>query len=221
MIIAAVHTAMAMVEPTKELFSKYLPNIRLINIVDESLIQDVISAGKVPDAVKKRLINYYYSAVDAKSDIIFNTCSSVREVAAIARNFIPVPIIRIDEAMAEEAIVKSGRIGVLATLPTTLGPTCRLLELKAAEIGKSITVIEGLAGGAYQAVIEGNKEKHDELILNKALEIADKCDVIVLAQGSMARMEEQLALKTGKIVLSSPLRGILQIKEFIESNFGK
>ena len=60
MIIAAVHTAMAMVEPTKELSSKYLPNIRLINIVDESLIQDVISAGKVPDAVKKRLINYYY-----------------------------------------------------------------------------------------------------------------------------------------------------------------
>ena len=221
MIIAAVHTAMAMVEPTKELFSKYLPDIRLISIVDESLIQDVISAGKVPDAVKKRLINYYYSAVDANADMIFSTCSSVGEIASLCRNFIPIPIIRIDEAMVDEAIGRSEKIGVLATLPTTLGPTCRFLELKAAEKGKSVKIIQGLADGAYQAIVEGNKEKHDGLILEKAFEISDKCDLIVLAQGSMARMEEQLVLKTGKIVLSSPLRAVLQIKEFIGLNFVK
>ncbi len=221
MIVAAVHTAMAMVDPTKELFSKYLPDIRLISIVDESLIQDVISAGKVPDAVKKRLINYYYSAVDANADMIFSTCSSVGEIASLSRNFIPIPIVRIDEAMVNEAISSAENIGVLATLPTTLGPTCRFLESKAAEKGKSIKIIQGLADGAYQEIVKGNKEKHDRLILEKAFEISDKCDLIVLAQGSMARMEEQLVLKTGKIVLSSPLRAVLQIKELVEVNFAK
>lgn len=86
MIVAAIHTALAMVEPTKALFAEHLPDVRLINIIDESLIQDVISTGSVPPAVKKRLLNYYFSAVDAGADIIFNTCSSVGEIASVARS---------------------------------------------------------------------------------------------------------------------------------------
>ena len=42
--VAAVHTAMAMVEPVKALFQENLPGVRLINIVDDSLIQDVITS---------------------------------------------------------------------------------------------------------------------------------------------------------------------------------
>jgi len=219
MIVAAIHTALAMVEPTKALFAEHLPDVRLINIIDESLIQDVISTGSVPPAVKKRLINYYYSAVDAGADIIFNTCSSVGEVASIARNFIPVPIIKIDEAMATEAVSKSNRIGVIATLSTTLGPTCRMIEAKAFETGKKISIVEGLANGAFQAIISGDKETHDSIIMRTALELADQCDAIVLAQGSMARMADAISEKTGIPVYSSPLSGVISLKAFIEANY--
>lgn len=218
MIVAAIHTALAMVEPTKALFAEHLPEVRLINIIDESLIQDVISTGSVPPAVKKRLINYYYSAVDAGADIIFNTCSSVGEVASIARNFIPVPIIKIDEAMATEAVSKSNRIGVIATLSTTLSPTCRMIETKASEIGKKISIVEGLANGAFQAIISGDKDTHDS-IMRTALEMVDQCDAFVLAQGSMARMADAISEKTGKPVYSSPLSGVLSLKAFIKANY--
>ena len=69
--VTAVHTALPMVEITSTLFNEYLPNVRLINIVDDSLIQDIISAGKVPPAVARRLIGYFFAGVDAGADLIF------------------------------------------------------------------------------------------------------------------------------------------------------
>ena len=214
--VFAIHTAMPMVEPTKELFAQYLPDVRLVNVVDESLIQDVIAANEVPPMVKKRLMNYYYAALDAGADVIFNTCSSVGDVALLAKELMPVPLVKIDDAMAEKAVVNYKRIGVLATLETTLSPTVRLIKHFAQAALKTVTIVDQLAEGAFEAVISGDKDKHDKLILDAAIKIADKVDVLVLAQGSMARMEEELKLKTGKEVLSSPLSGVLSVKEVVQ-----
>lgn len=215
--VVAIHTAMPMVEPTRELFSRHMPDVRLINIVDDSLIQDVIEAGEVPSAVEKRLINYYYSAIDAGADVIFNTCSSVGDIALKAKDLFDIPLVKIDDSMAEAAVQESSSIGVLATLPTTLSPTVRLIQHFAKKMGKEISIAEGLAAGAFQAVIAGDREKHDQLILDAAQRIAGQVDLIVLAQGSMARMEDQIAQTTGKKVLSSPERGVLNVKEVLAS----
>jgi aspartate/glutamate racemase len=194
-----------------------MPDVRLINIVDDSLIQDVIEAGEVPSAVEKRLINYYYSAIDAGADVIFNTCSSVGDIALKAKDLFDIPLVKIDDSMAEAAVQESSSIGVLATLPTTLSPTVRLIQHFAKKMGKEISIAEGLAAGAFQAVIAGDREKHDQLILDAVERIAGQVDLIVLAQGSMARMEDQIAQTTGKKVLSSPERGVLNVKEVLAS----
>ena len=213
--VVAIHTALPMVEPTRDLFEKYLPAIRLIHMVDDSLIRDVISAGNVPTGVKERLINYYSSALEAGADVIFNTCSSVGEVAIEARTTLPVPLVKIDDAMASDAVSRAVRIGVLATLPTTLAPTVALLGRFASQQEKEISVYEGLAEGAFQAVISGDRETHDRLILESARKLAPKVELFVLAQGSMARMEQQIADVTGKTVLSSPERGVLEVKKVL------
>jgi aspartate/glutamate racemase len=215
--VVAIHTAMPMVEPTKQLFARHLPDVRLINIVDDSLIQDVISAGDVPPAVKKRLMNYYDAAIDAGADLIFNTCSSVGDVALEAKEILAIPLVKIDDAMAEKAVAASSSIGVLATLPTTLSPTVRLIRHIAGKADKEVQITEGLAQGAFQAVISGDQETHDRLVLNAAREIAGQVDLFVLAQGSMARMEGRIAETTGKKVLSSPESGVLNVKEVLES----
>ena len=214
--VFAVHTAFALVEPTKQLFAEHLPDVRLINMADESLIQDVIQAGEVPPAVAKRLINYYFAGVDAGADLIFNTCSSVGEVADLARPLLEVPMVKIDDAMVIEAINSATSIGVLATVSTTLAPTIRLVQAKAAEAGKDVAVVDGLAEGAFQAMMSGDSATHDRLILETGKRVAAEADMLVLAQGSMARMEESLAQATGKPVLSSPLRGVLAVKAALE-----
>ena len=95
----------------------------MIHMVDTSLIEDVISTGRVPDAVNKRLWHYYESALLAGADLIFNTCSPVGDVAIDARSSLDIPLIKIDDAMAERAVRSATHIGVLATLSTTLDPT--------------------------------------------------------------------------------------------------
>ena len=156
-------------------------------------------------------------ALEAGADLIFNTCSSVGDVALEAQKELDIPLVKIDDAMAREAVAKGSVIGVLATLSTTLDPTIRLLMHFAREAGKEVQVKRGLAEGAFQAVISGDRKTHDDLILKAAMKLAPGVDLFVLAQGSMARMEKQLAESTGKSVLSSPEKGVLHVKQVLES----
>ncbi len=211
--VAAIHTAAPMVEPTKRLFAEHLPDVRLFNIADDSLIQDVIRDGKVTGRTARRLVGHYFAAADAGADVIFNTCSSVGEIADLATALVPIPIVKIDDAMCARAVNQCTRIGVLATLPTTLGPTVRLIRRHAERLSKTVEVIEGLAEGAFAAVINGDAARHDSLILDTARRVSECVDLLALAQGSMARMEKTLADETGKPVLSSPLSGVLEVKD--------
>lgn len=215
--IVAVHTAMALVEPLTRLFREYLPEVKLNHIADDSLIQEVIANNAVTPAVRRRLLNYYTAAADAGADLVFNTCSSVGKVAEMGDLTTAVPVFRIDGPMAEKAVLEGQKIGVIATLPTTLTPTVQLLQDKAAAAGRTIEVVEGLAEGAFAAGMSGDKETHNRLIEEAALKIADRVDTIVLAQGSMAAMEEKLAAMTGKRVLSSPLLGVLGVREYLKA----
>lgn len=215
--IVAVHTAMALVEPLNLLFKEYLPEVKLNHIADDSLIQEVIANNAVTPAVRRRLLSYYNAAADAGADVVFNCCSSVGGVAEMGDQVAPVKVFRIDGPMAEKAVREGKRIGVIATLPTTLQPTVQLLLDKAAEAGRQIEIVDGLADGAFAAGQSGDKATHDRLIEEVAKKIADKVDVIVLAQGSMAAMESKLVEMTGKVVLSSPLLGVLGVKEWLKA----
>ena len=143
--------------------------------------------------------------------IILNTCSSVGDVADQAAYFVSTPIVRIDRAMAQQAVRQGTTIGVVATLATTLDPTVRLVTTEGSAAGKSVTVVPVLASGAYDSLVAGNPADHDRLIKEAAIKVADTVDVFVLAQGSMARMEQSLADATGKVVLSSIRLGIRSV----------
>jgi Asp/Glu/hydantoin racemase len=214
--VAGFFTAQAIVEPIKQLFAEILPGCRLINIIEDAMIQDVIAAGRVTPEIARRLVRYYLAAQDTGADLIFNTCSSIGDVTIMARSLVNIPIVKIDDAMAAEAVRIGERVGVLATLPTTLAPTVRLVKAQAELAGRNVSIVEGLAKGAYEALIAKQPERHDTMVTEAAERVASQADVIVLAQGSMARMEEALARKAGKPVLSSPRRGVLDVKRTLE-----
>jgi Asp/Glu/hydantoin racemase len=211
--VVCVHTAMALVGPLTETFRELIPEVQVEHIAESSLIKEVIANNAVTPAVRRRLLDYYNAAADSGADIIFNTCSSVGDIADLGNSISRVPVFRIDRPMAERAVQEAQRIGVISTLPTTLDPTCRLLKNCAAEAGKEITLVEGLADGAFAAGQSGDSETHDRLIAEAAQRIADSVDLFVLAQGSMARMEQRLSELTGKPVLSSPVLGVLGLRK--------
>ena len=216
--VVAIYTAMAigLMNDIKQMVAEEIPGCRLINIADDSLIQDVIKANEVTPAVSRRLMDYYRAAEEAGADVILNTCSSIGEVADMGKKCARVPLVKIDDAMALKGVQMGDRVGVIATLPTTLGPTVRLVQRKADETGKKITVVEGLAKGAFEALMSGKAEEHDALILQTAKDIANQVDVIVLAQGSMAKMQDKLSQATGKPVLSSPRLGVQEVRDILK-----
>ncbi|TDF90516.1 aspartate/glutamate racemase family protein [Paenibacillus piri] len=216
--VVAIYTGQGLADPLKQLFQQVLPDCRLVNIIDDGLIHDVNREGEVSKAIVRRLIGYYRQAADMGADVILNTCSSVGEIVDLALPLIDVPIVKIDEAMANEAVRSFGRIGVIATLPSTLQPTVRLLKAQAAKLGREVAVADGLADGAFHALINGRPEEHDRLITETAQLLAASCDGLVLAQGSMARMEQRLGELTGKPVLSSPRLGLMAVKAMLEQN---
>lgn len=213
--VFCVHTAMALVEPMNKLFKELMPEVKLNHIADDSLIQEVIANNAVTPAVRRRLLSYYNAAADAGADVVFNTCSSVGDIADYGNGYARIPIFRIDQPMAAKAVTSAQRIGVISTLPTTLDPTCRLLQNEAKKAGRDVVLVEGLADGAFAAGQSGDSETHDRLIAEAAQKIADKVDLFVLAQGSMARMEQRLSEMTGKPVLSSPVLGVKGLRKFL------
>jgi Asp/Glu/hydantoin racemase len=213
--VALIHTGFVLVDILTNLFKEIIPDAELIHIVDDSLLREVLKNGKVTKPVINRMINYFKAAEFYNVDCILNVCSSVEEVVDIAREIISTPIIKIDEKMAEEAVKRAKVIGVAATLNTTLNPTCRLIESKANEINRKIDIIRILCPGAFEALVDGDLKKHDEIVLRDINELAKKVDVIVFAQGSMARLVPDLDRSLADKILTSPRSGVLEIKKIL------
>ena len=198
------------------LFDEIMPEVRRINILDDSLLDDCISSGEVTADVTRRLCGYIRAAEEAGADAALSLCSSVGPAIDVARRIVGIPVIKIDEAHTEEAVQSADRIGVLATVATTMHPTVALIREKARQLGRDVVVREGLAGSALQALMKGDRARHDEMLLAKASELASEVDVILFAQASMTRLESAVAEQTGLPVLSSPRRAVLRAKDVLE-----
>ena len=213
--IVVVHTGPVTVQPIKDQFTQFLPDARIINIVDDSLLNDVRSAGQLTPEVTSRLYSYMLNAQAMGADLILNACSSVGEASDLVGAMIRTPIIKIDEAMALEASRIGQRIGVVATVSTTLEPTLRLIQKKANQHGRPVTLIKRIADGAFEALLAGDGERHDAILKQTIVALMEEVDVVVLAQVSMARLIPALGA-TRVPVLSSPQSGVQAVQRALE-----
>lgn len=213
--VVVINTSFVSVNDLKDLFNEIIPSVKMINIVDESLLADVLENGKMTKNIVSRICVYAKEAEAMGADIILNQCSSVGEAVDVARNLINIPYIKIDEPMAEEAVKIGGNISVIATVPTTLGPSIRLIERTAEDMKRKVSIKKCLVEGAFDALVkEGNKEKHNNLILEIIKEESKTSDAIVLAQGSMICLLPRLT-DIRIPVLTSPRSGVTRIKQLL------
>jgi Asp/Glu/hydantoin racemase len=215
--LAILHTTPATIEPLKALAAEFLPGCEVVNFVDDSILPQLGRNSGDVGAVEGRLLQYARFAEEVGAQAILSACSSVGEVVAKARQEVTIPVVRIDEAMAEEAVRLGRTIGVAATLATTLNPTIRLLRAKAAAAGVEIEVRPALVDAAYQRLMAGDNEGHDDLLVEALSELAGGVDVIVLAQASMARVLPRIPERVRGKFLSSPRSAMARVKEVLEA----
>lgn len=211
--LAIIHTSTATVEPLRTLAGELLPEVRVINFVDDSILPQLAANGGEIAAVAGRVGQYMQFAAEAGADVILEACSSIGELVGPARAALNIPVVRIDEAMAAAAVARGERIGVAATLATTLAPTRRLLEAQAAIAGRPITIVPALAETAYQRLMAGDRAGHDAELAAVLHALAPTVDCVVLAQASMARVLPQLPAEERDKFLTSPPLAMAQVRE--------
>ena len=86
MQLAFVHTSASMIPVFKSLADELLAGHSVFNMVDESLLSDIIRDGKCPPNTAKRLVGHVLAAEGAGAEMILVTCSSMGRAVEAAAN---------------------------------------------------------------------------------------------------------------------------------------
>lgn len=213
-VVTVVHTSLVSHDHLKELFAEIIPSVEIHNIIDDSLLAEVSHVGHITPGIVNRMCKYFEAAAAIGSSMILNQCSSVGEAAEIAAHTVDIPVLRIDEPMAETAVSLGSRIGVIATVASTVKPSCDLIRKVAEREKKTVEVVPYLIDGALKVLMTEGQAKHNALVYDVIKKCEKECDVIVLAQGSMVVLIPDL-LDIEKPVLTSPRLAIEKIKELL------
>ena len=123
------------------------------------------------------------------ADGVLVTCTSVNEATKFIRPLMNIPILNIEEPVAEMAVKNGKKIGILGTIPTSPAALGRVVQEKAAELGKEIELVPVVAEGAFDVLCAGDVKKHDEMVCESLEKLAKEVDVIAFSQISMSLID--------------------------------
>lgn len=215
--VALIHTVKSVSNTFEDQLKASLSqDIKVYNLLDEFLVKNPNEIGEFTTNNINRLYNDIKNQELTGADVIVVTCSTLTPSVEKIRPFIRTPIIAIDDAMTKKAVEIGSKILVMATAQSTIGPTCDKVLNDAKMANKEVAIERIVFPEAFAAMQAGDMETHNRIVLENS---KDKTgyDCIVLAQASMAHLEEEIAKNCGCPVLSSPRLCITQVKDFLEN----
>lgn len=209
MRIALIHALRHSPPPIEAAFAELWPQARLMNLLDDSLSGDLARDGRLTEAMTQRFLDLSDYAKRTGADGILFTCSAFGPcIEAVQRALAPMPVLKPNEAMIEEAqALGGGTIGLLASFAPTLASM-------PPEFPDSLHIVPKLAEGALAALDRGDAAEHDRLAVLAAEGLKD-CDAIALAQFSLARAAPGIAAATGKPVLTTPGSAVRKLRRLL------
>lgn len=208
--LTILHTTLATTTTIPAMIRELYPDeFDIVNVLDDSLLNDIKCSGRMSASIIERFIQYACIAKNNGSDALLLACSSLGKAADIARELLDIPLYKIDEPMADQAVESGNNILVLGTVKSTLEPTSDLIRSKRKSQEQSVTCI--LIPDVFE-LYEIDRERHDQKIAEVIQEHWNTYDVIVLAQASMANAIQYITQGREKIVTSLPL-GLKQLQE--------
>jgi Asp/Glu/hydantoin racemase len=216
--VAVLHTSTVFVNDDlilRNLFAEILPDVELLEFVDTDLLATVTREGCIAPAAVRRILHLAQAAEQAGAAVILSACSAIGPAIPTARHAVSIPIVPIDEPMAQRAIHTAEEIGVLATLGLALGPMVDLLEQQARAAHRPICIHRMLVPDAFDALEAGRQEVYDALVIEAARELAAVADVIVPAQVGLARLVPRLHAATGRKVFHGPRLAVNYVKQLL------
>ena len=208
MRIALIHALKHSLVPIEASFAKLWPEATLMNLLDDSLSADVARDGRLTPAMTDRFLALGRYVASTHADAILFTCSAFGPcIEAVARDLSPMPVLKPNEAMIEQAAARGHRIGLLSTFPPTL-------QSMPSEFPGTVQLVTKLAEGAMAALDRGDRAEHDRLVVQASRDLRD-CDLIALAQYCMAQAAAMVAEASGVPVLTTPDSAVAKLKTML------
>ena len=187
-----------------------------MNLLDDSLSVDRAKAGQLTDAMVQRFIDLAQYAKGTGCNAILFTCSAFGPAIEAAGEAVQLPTLKPNEAMFEQALAQcaesGGKLGLIATFQESIPSMSGELLQMAQRRGITVELRSAFVAEAMQDLAEGRAEQHHRKVADASRQLAD-CDVVMLAQFSMAGalplVQQQLACP----VLSSPDCAVLALKK--------
>lgn len=206
--IALIHALRHSPPPIEAAFARLWPGQVLMNLMDDSLSADLAREGSLTPRMTERFLTLARYAAGTGADAILFTCSAFGPcIEACMRDLAPLPVLKPNEAMIEEAAMTGRRIGLLVTFAGTIASMTP-------EFPSTITVVPRVAEGGLAALDAGDLAEHDRLAEAASRELAD-CDAIALGQFSLARAKPLVERATGKPVLTTPDSAVMKLKRLL------
>jgi hypothetical protein len=214
MRVALIHALKHSIPAIEEAFSRLWPEARLANVLDDSLSADLARDGALTSAMHQRFLTLARYAASCGADGILFTCSAFGLcIEACARDLAPLPVLKPNEAMIEEAVALAGPTGRVALL-ATFAPTLASMPSEFAAVAPKLTVVPCLAEGALAAMDRGDLDGHDRAAA-RAVASLPNVDAIALGQFSLARAAALVAAASGKPVLTTPDSAVRKLRRLL------
>jgi Asp/Glu/hydantoin racemase len=208
MRITLIHALKHSIAPIEAAFARLWPHASLMNLLDDSLSADLARDGNLTTAIADRFLLLGRYAASTGADAILFTCSAFGPcIEAVAREQAPMPVLKPNEAMIEQAVARGHRIGLLSTFAPTLVSMPR-------EFPGSVEIVPKLAAGALAALDRGDRAEHDRLVAEASRDLRD-CDLVALAQYSMAPAAPLVAEASRLPVLTTPDSAVVKLKQLL------
>ena len=216
--LGIIHAALITTKSAQPFIEQIIPEVKVVHHVDDTIQNSNFASppGIIPKENYFKFAAYAYYFEKAEVDLILLACSTFNRAVELARPMINVPMLQIDRPMMDLAVKDGKKIGLLATVPTTVPSSERLLKLAASEAGKEIEITTVLCTKAFEEIKKGNVDKHNDLLLSEIDKLSLSVDAIVMAQISMSALEP--LLKNTRIpVYNSGRTGFNKVREILES----
>jgi Asp/Glu/hydantoin racemase len=214
MRIALIHALKHSIPAIEEAFGRLWPAATLANLLDDSLSADLAREGVLTPAMFHRFQTLARYAASCGADGILFTCSAFGPcIEACARDLAPLPVLKPNEAMIEEAVVMAGpagRVGLLATF----APMLATMPAEFAAVAPAVSVVPCFAEGALEALDRGDHNAHDQAAARASAALRD-VDVIALGQFSLSSAADMVAVASGKRVLTTPDSAVRKLRHML------
>jgi hypothetical protein len=220
--IALIHATPLAIQPVNASFQKLWPEAKLQNILDDSLSRDLAALGHLTADMVERFIDLAQYAKRVGCQGILFTCSAFGEAIEAAAAATGIPTLKPNEAMFEEALQVALKakpnpadplsIGLVATFAASIDSMREEFMAMTANMNRVVNLHGVHVPLAMEALAKGQSQEHDQRIA-VGIENMPTCDVMMLAQFSMAAAQTLAQTKTTAPVLTSPDCAVIALQQ--------